>query len=124
MTVLFIITFLVIVPAAAALLSERSSLSRALTGSAIAVGAPVVYRQEEISTRPAPDAVDVYPSARGEFYYYSLIKYLRVVEVLDDGRVIAVERNNKSVCLLPNDSHLRKARLTERFIYRWRFPRP
>jgi hypothetical protein len=124
MTVLLIITFLVIFPAAAALFSERVSLSRAWNGSTIAVGAPVVYRREEISTHPGPDAVDVEPSARGEFYYYSLIKYLRVVEVLGDGRVIAVERNNKSVCLLPNDSRLRKARLTERFIYRSRFPRP
>src|SRR6266550_3772356 len=124
MTVLFIITFLVIVPAAAAVLAEPSALSRFWTGSAIAVGAPVVYRRQEISTNPSPDAVDVYPSAHGEFYYYSLIKYLRVVEVLGDGRVIAVERNSKSVCLLPNDSDLRKARLTERFIYRWRFPRP
>lgn len=118
MTVLSIITLLVIVPAAVAVLSQLS-----LNRQAVGVGAPVVYRRQEVSTHPGPDAVDVYPSARGEFYYYSLIKYLRVVEVLGDGRVVAVERNNKTMCLLPNDSHLRKARLTERFLYHWRFPR-
>ena len=124
MTILFIITFLVVVPATVALLSEGSPWSHPWTNSAIAVGASVIYRRQEISANPGPDAVDVHPSARGEFYYYSLVKYLRVVEVLRDGRVIAVERNSNSVSVLPNDSRLRKARLTERLIYRWRFPRP
>jgi hypothetical protein len=121
MTVLLIIILLVVAPAAAALLSEPSFFLRVFTGSALAVGAPVVYRREEISTCPGPDAVDVYPSAHGEFYYYSLVRYLRVVEVLGDGRVIAVDCDNKSVCLLPNDSNLRRARLTERLIHRWNF---
>ena len=124
MTILFIVTFLVLIPATAAVLSESPSWSRPWTSSAIVVGAPVVYRRQEISANPDPDAIDVHPSARGEFYYYSLIKYLRVVEVLRDGRVIAVERNSNSVSVLPNDSSLCKARLTERLIYRWRFPRP
>ena len=123
MTVLFIITFLVVVPAVVALLSEPSFLSRVFTKPPLAVGAPVIYRREEISTCPGPDAVDVYPSAHGEFYYYSLVRYLRVVKVLGDGRVIAVDCNDKSMCLLPNDSNLRKARLTERLRHGWGFHR-
>ena len=122
MTVLFIITLLVITPAAAAVLSQLSFFSP-VTGSRFPVGARVVYRREEISTCPDPNAVDVYPSARGEFYYYSLVSYLRVVDVLGDGRVIAVDCHNKNTCLLPNDSNLRKARLTERLVHRWAFPR-
>ena len=51
------------------------------------------------------------------------MNYLRVIEVLDDGRVIAVARDNNRLCFSPNDSRFRKARLTERFSYRWRFPR-
>ena len=124
MTVLLIITLLVLLPATAAMLSEGPFWPHLWTRSAITVGAPVVYRREEMSANPGLDAVDVHPSARGEFYYYSLIKYLRVVEVLGDGRVIAVERDSNSVSILPNDFRLRKARLTERLIYRWRFPRP
>jgi hypothetical protein len=86
------------------------------------IGAPVVYQREEVSTHPVADALNVRPSERGEFYYYSLVNYLRVTQVLDDGRIIAVTRDNKRLCLSPNDSQLRKARFTERFIYRWRFP--
>jgi hypothetical protein len=86
------------------------------------IGTRVVYQRQEVSTHPFVDACDVRPSARGEFYYYSLINYLRVIEVLEDGRIIAVARDNKRLCFWPNDSQLRKAGLTERFIYRARFP--
>src|SRR5207248_3624746 len=54
---------------------------------------------------------------------YTVINYLRVAEVMADGRIIAVARNNKRLCFRPNDSGLRKARLAERLIYRPRFPR-
>jgi hypothetical protein len=86
------------------------------------IGVPVVYQRLEISTHPSADARDVRPSERGEFYYYILVNYLRVTDVLDDGRIIAVARDNKRLCFWPDDSQLRKARLAERFIYRWRFP--
>jgi hypothetical protein len=124
MTVLLIITFLVIVPAVAAMLSESSVLSHAWSRSAFGVGAPIVYSRRAISTQPVSGARDIRPSERGEFYYYNLINYLRVTEVLDDGRVLAVACNNVRLCFSPGDSDFRKARLTERFIYRWRFPRP
>ena len=118
MIVLFVLTVLVVVPAAVAFLSDTSVLSRAAFG----IGAPVVYSRQAISTQPVSGARDVRPSERGEFYYYNLVNYLRVTEVLDDGRVIAVARNNKRLCFSPSDSHFRKAGLIERLIYRWRFP--
>ena len=122
MIVLFVLVLLVGLPAAAAFFSERSLLSRAIITPAFGIGAPVVYQRRVISTHPSADARDVRPSERGEFYYYSLVNYLRVADVLDDGRIIAVARNNKRLCFWPDDSQFRKARLVERFIYRWRFP--
>jgi len=118
MIVLLILSVLVLLPAAVAFLSETSLLSRA----AFAIGAPVVYSRREISTQLLPDARDVRPSARGEFYYYNLVDYLRVAEVLEDGRVLAVARNHGRILFWPDDSQFREARFTERFIHRWRFP--
>jgi hypothetical protein len=93
-----------------------------LPRATFSIGAPIVYSWREISTHPRSDARDVRPSDRGEFYYCDLVSYLRVTDVLDDGRIVAVARDNQRLCFWPNDSQLRKARLTERFLYRWRFP--
>jgi hypothetical protein len=120
---LLIVTLLVILFAAGAWFSETSFWQHASLKPAFRIGAPVVYRQQEVSTHPAADARDVYPAERGEYYYYTVINYLRVAEVMADGRIIAVARNNKRLCFRPNDSGLRKARLAERLIYRPRFPR-
>ena len=120
MTIAFLLLILVLLPAAAGFLSERSFWQPSVP--VFSIGTPVVYRQEEVSTRPTANACDVHPAERGEFYYYSIINYLRVIEVLDDHRIIAVARDNKRICLWPNESGLRKARLTERLIYRFRFP--
>src|SRR5215471_21049933 len=122
MLILFVLIVLVVVPATVAFLSETSLLSRAIATPAFGIGAPIVYSRQAISTQPVSGARDVRPSERGEFYYYSLVNYLRVIDVLEDGRVIAIGRNNKRLCFLPSDAHFRKARLIERCIYRWRFP--
>jgi len=42
--------------------------------------------------------------------------------VLDDGQILAVNRDNKWVCLSPTNPQVRKARLLERLFYRRRFP--
>ena len=122
MFVFFVLTLLIGIPAGVGFLSEFFPLPFALPNPIFDVGAPIVYREEEISACLVADAQDVRPAPRGEFYYYSLINYLRVTDVLDDGRVIAVARNNKRLCLWPNEFGLRKARLTERLLYPWRFP--
>lgn len=123
MTVLLLLAFLVLLPAAVALLSETSLFRRAFAKPAFRIGAAVVYRQEEVATCPVLGAHDIHPAERGEYYYYSISNYLRVAEVLNDGRIIAVTRNNERFCFWPNDSCLRKACLTERLIYHLRFPR-
>jgi hypothetical protein len=122
MIALFVFVLLVIVPAAAALLSETSFLSRAAIRPAFGIGAPIVYSRRAISTQPVAGARDIRPSERGEFYYYNLVNYLRVTEVLDDGRVLAIACNNVRLCFSPGDSDFRKARVMERLIYRRRFP--
>jgi hypothetical protein len=121
MTVLLLFILLIMLPAAVALL-ETSSLPDAAITPAFVIGAPIVYSRQGMSTHPVSDAHDVTPSERGEFYYYTLINYLRVTDVLDDGRIVAVTRDSKRVYLLPNDSNLRKARVMERLFYRRRFP--
>jgi len=122
-TLLLIVTLLVVLSAAGAWFSETPFWQHVSFKPAFRIGAPVVYRQQEVSTCPAADARDVHPAERGEYYYYTVINYLRVAEVMADGRIIAVARNNKRLCFRPNDSGLRKARLAERLIYRPRFPR-
>ena len=120
---LLIVTLLVILFAAGAWFSETSFWQHASPKPAFRIGAPVVYRQQEVSSHPAADARDVHPAERGEYYYYTVINYLRVAEVMADGRIIAIARNNQRLCFRPDDSSLRRARLTERLIYRPRFPR-
>jgi hypothetical protein len=122
MTILLLLALLVLLPAAVALLSEPSLLPRAATEPAFSIGAPIVYRQQAVSIRPTADGHDIRPAERGEYYYYSIINYLRVAEVLGDGRIIAVARNNQRLCFWPNDSSLRKTHLAERLVYRLRFP--
>ncbi len=122
MTFLLLLASLVLLPATGALLSQTSLLQRTPIRPPFCIGTPIVYRQQEASTRPTAGARDVRPAEHGDYYYYSIINYLRVVEVLGDGRIIAVAHNNDRLCFWPNDSSLRKARLSERLIYRPRFP--
>jgi hypothetical protein len=123
MAVLFLVTLFVLLPAMVALLTESSLLPRGVAKPAFSIGAPIIYRQQEVSASPTADAYDIRPSERGEYYYYSVINYLRVIEVLGDGRIIAVARNHQRHCFWPDDSSLRHAGLTERLMYRRRFVR-
>jgi len=123
MTIAILLIHLVVLPATAAFLFERSLWQRSFFKPTFAVGTRLIYRQQEVSTRPAPNACDVHPAERGDFYYYSIINHLRVIEVLGDGRVVAITRNKARLCFWPNDSSFRKARMSERLIHRSRFPR-
>ena len=123
MFVLSLFALLVLLPAAISLISEASFWQRSSSKPAFGIGAAVIYRQEVASTSPAVDARNIRPSTRGEYYYYSIFDYLRVTEVLGDGRIIAVARNDDRFCFWADDSALRKARLKERLLYRQRFPR-
>ena len=123
MFVLSLFALLVLLPALAASISGASLWQRSSIKPGFSAGTAVIYQQEVASTRPTPDARDIRPADRGDYYYYHIINYLRVIEVLGDGRIVAVARNDTRLCFWPNDSALRKARLNERLIYRQRFPR-
>jgi hypothetical protein len=85
-------------------------------------GAPIVYRVQETSSCPSPDAIDVYPSERGESYCYLEEKYWRVEEVLEDGSILALTPLMEHQYVRPNDPNLRRANLIERVRYAARFP--
>ena len=124
MTALLFLVLVVLLPLGIALGFQSSSLQRAATSRpAFHIGTPIVYREDAVSTCPASDAHDVYPAERGDYYYYSILNYLRVIEILGDGRIIAIARNHQRLCFWPNDSSLRKAKLSERVLYPLRFPR-
>lgn len=85
-------------------------------------GVPIVYRVQETSTRPSPDAVDVFPSEHGESYDYLANRYWRVEEVLPDGWIVARTPLMEHQYLRRNDPNLRKASLLERLRHAARFP--
>ena len=125
MTVLLLLVLLVLFPIAVALLFHPVPRKHAAsTSPAFTIGTPVIYQRDEVSTCPTPDAHDVHPAEHGDYYYYSILNYLRVIDVLADGRIIAVARNQQRLCFWPNDSCVRKAHLRERFLHPLRFPRP
>jgi len=125
MTMLLLVALLVIVPALIGLLliSQRSSNRAQAADAKFGIGAPIIYQQQEVSTHPGPDAHDIRPAARGDYYYYNIINYLRVADVLSDGRIVAINRTQTQHYLRATDTNLRKPSLIERIIYRPRFPR-
>ena len=113
MTTLLVLLLLVVL---SAFFHGHSSSSRK-SATKFGLGAPLVYQKQEVTTHPSADARDVRPAARGEFYYYNIRTYLRVTDVLSDGRLVGLARNNRRLQFEPNDTHLRKARLFERLLY-------
>lgn len=122
MVLLIYVTSFFLISLAILAFYQTATPSHTVATSGFSIGTPVVYRQDEVSANPALNARDIHPAERGEYYYYSILHYLRVIEVLNDGRVIAVARNHERLCFWPNDSGLRKARLTERLFHPLRFP--
>jgi hypothetical protein len=116
---------LVALPATIGLVFARAELfGRPLFHTRLRPGAPIVYRMQETSSCPSPDAVDVYPSEHGESYDYLANKYWRVEEVLEDGSIVALTPFMEHQHLRRNDPNLRKANLIERLRYANRFPHP
>jgi hypothetical protein len=125
MLALSLLFLLVVLPAAVGLVLGRSDLfGRPLFHRRWRAGAPIVYRVQETSTCPSPDALDVYPSEHGEFYDYLAKKYWRVEEVLQDGSIVALTPLMEHHHLRRDDPNLRKANLIERLRHAARFPSP
>ena len=125
MLTLWLLFFFVVLPATSGLVFAGSDLfGRPLSPQRFRPGAPIVYRVQETSTCPSPDALDVYPSEHGESYDYLANKYWRVEEVLEDGSIVALTPLREHQRLRRNDPNLRKANLIERYRYAARFPSP
>jgi hypothetical protein len=123
MLTLTLLFFLVVLPAAVGLALGCGNLfGRSLFGRRFRPGVPIVYRVQETSTCPSPDALDVYPSEHGESYDYLANKYWRVEKVLEDGSIVALTPFMEHEYLKRNDPNLRKASLIERLRYGARFP--
>jgi hypothetical protein len=123
MLALSLLFLLVVLSAAVGLVLGRSDLfGRPLFHRRLRAGAPIVYRVQETSTCPSPDAFNVYPSEHGEFYDYLAKKYWRVEEVLEDGSIVALTPFMEHHHLRRDDPNLRKANLIERLRYAARFP--
>ena len=88
----------------------------------ITIGDPIVYRKPKASTHPGMRAYDIHANERGDLYNYLVDKYWTVADILGDGQIVAVTRTSKHHYINPNDTNLRKARLTERLRHGNRFP--
>jgi hypothetical protein len=125
MAVLLLLILVVALPAAVGLVLGRGDFfGRPLFRMRFRAGAPIVYRVQETSTCPSPDALYVYPSKRGESYDYLANKYWRVEKVFEDGSIMALTPLMEHQYLKRNDPNLRKANLIERLRYAARFPSP
>lgn len=122
MILLVYVTLFLLIAGATLVFSRSSNAEGSATGTGFRVGTPVVYRQDEVSACPSSDARDIHPAEHGEYYYYSILHYLRVIEVLRDGRVVTMARDHERHCFWPNDTGLRKANLGERLFHPLRFP--
>ena len=124
MILLVYVTLFLVIAVATFVFSHSSHSRRTNSGTGLRIGTPVVYRQDEASASPSLNARDIHPAERGEYYYYSILHYLRVIEVLGDGRIVTAARNHERLCFWPNDAGLRKAHLGERLFHPLRFPHP
>jgi len=94
-----------------------------------AIGDKIIYRKIKCSSHPTPNAIEVYPSQRGEEYIYNVDKYWTVIDIVyPEGKgnsnyiIIAKTRRGKVVQVTSDDSALRKANIIERIRYNDRFP--
>jgi len=74
----------------------------------------LIYRVPEYSNRPGPAAQDVYPSPKGESYYYVVRKLLTVVRVVGDEMVEVTTPAGEHRMLSLKDPMLHKAGFIER----------
>ena len=124
MSILLVFLIFILIPVLSVLWITRDhfSLGRHFLRRGLRVGVPIIYRMVESSTRPDPEAWDVHPAPRGDFYYYLMSKYWRIEKVQADGWIVAVTPLMEHHYLRWDDPNLRKANFLERLRYAARFP--
>jgi hypothetical protein len=86
------------------------------------VGDWIIYRKQKSSSNPGPRAEDLQPAPRGEDYTYHVDKFWTVVEIQEDGKILARTRRGKEHLIDPDDPALRKPRWWEKLLWKNRFP--
>jgi hypothetical protein len=87
-------------------------------------GDVVVYRKQKSSLRPGTHARDVTPAPNGDYYYYAVDKFWRVVAVLPSNQLLVRTRKGKEHALAADDPALRRVHWWEWLLFRHRFPSP
>lgn len=87
------------------------------------VGDWVIYRKGKASPCPGPRAADISPASHGDDYTYTVDKLWTILEVSEDGTLVALTRKGKRHHIRPDDPNLHHAPLWMRLWYRSRFPR-
>jgi hypothetical protein len=101
---------------------SHTAFSRGFLSQKFAPGVPIIYRMQAMSDQPVHDGGEVYPSEKGESYYYVRNKYWRVEKVLQNGWIVARSPFMEEHYLRGDDPNLRKASLIERLRFASRFP--
>jgi hypothetical protein len=87
------------------------------------LGDCVIYRKQKSSTRPGPNAKEIYPAPNGDSYSYEVDKFWKVVALHPGTKeIIVCTRRGKQLTLNEDDPALRRAHWLERFLFRSRFP--
>ena len=81
----------------------------------------VIYRKQKSSEIPGPRAENVRAASKGNLYRYTVDKFWVVEDVDESGKLQLRTRRGKRHVVAPDDPHLRKARIWERWLYRDRF---
>ncbi|TWU03621.1 hypothetical protein [Neorhodopirellula pilleata] len=81
----------------------------------------MIYRKQKSSEIPGPRAENVRAASKGNLYRYTVDKFWVVENVDKDGMLQLRTRRGKRHVVSPDDPHLRKARVWERWLYRDRF---
>jgi hypothetical protein len=83
----------------------------------------VIYRKRKFSTRPGPNAREIYPAPNGDLYAYDVDKFWKVIALQPEGTdIIVCTRRGKHLTVHVDDPALRKAYWFERLLFRNRFP--
>jgi hypothetical protein len=85
-------------------------------------GDVVIYRKQKSSLHPGPHARNISAAPNGDWYYYSVEKFWRVVAVEPDDKLVVCTRRGKRHTIPVADPNLRRPHWWERLLFWHRFP--
>ena len=82
------------------------------------IGDYIVFKKWKSSTTPSPRAKDMYPSQHGDMYRYSIDKYWKVVEILDENTIEVETRRGKRHRISVKTENVRRMNFLDRWLLR------